>query len=362
VALLVLGFSSVYVLPLGSEIDELAASGVGVLNSFSLRTIKYVILSVSFCLFCWEATTMFFDDLLKIKITNFIYKSYLVIFALIILEFLLINLFGVDVRLIYNNIFGVVDNSLVSSFKLGNYYTAFGFWSEESSSIRILPFYFLILSKGIKSWRELIATILSFATLLCMRSTTGYILGAMFFIIFAFLFFFKHGMFPKTGYLFLIFAIVLIIVSDKLINSDYLQMNINKISNFISNNGSGSSYYRSSVILFNIKVFLERPLFGVGVGSCDCHGSLFSLLSNFGIIGTILYFNFLFNFSSKRPHLSFESLIKWLILLIFMIASFTISDLLSPLLISISFLVSLPNCSKREKFSTNKFLKLVYNF
>jgi len=323
------GLSSVEVLPLGSDIDQLAVSGHGILNVFSFRTIKYLLLCLLLVLYCWRASLLVRDFTIRYQTCSFLYTSFLVVFSLIILEFLITNFVGVDIRNVYTSLFGVSENSLSAKFKMGSFYSAFGFWTEPSGVSKALIFFFLVAFKGIRRWRDLFFSLVGVLAVFLCRSTTAYLLLAVCVSFLLVLSIFQPGKFQKLFLLLPFFLIVGLVLLPRVMTNDYVLYNLGKIVDFFHNQeGKGSGYVRSSVILFNINVFLARPVFGAGIASCDCHGILFGLLSNIGILGLLSYIVFLMYCAGF--HFSFLSTILVIVFIGFSCGCYTLSDAISP--------------------------------
>lgn len=61
-----------------------------------------------------------------------------------------------------------------------------------------------------------------------------------------------------------------------------------------------SSRVRLVSIISTLKLFIYRPLFGIGIGTTSSHGSLASIISGLGILGTIFWLRALFYNNMKR--------------------------------------------------------------
>lgn len=324
-----LGLSSIEVLPLGSDIDQIVVSGGGVINVLSMRTLKFFILSFLMVIYCWRASILVKDFTTRFQTCSFLYKAFLIVFFFIISEFLITNFAGVDVRIFYSSFFGTSDNSLVSKYKIGSFYSAFGFWTEPSGVSKSILFFFLVAYKGIQRWKDLFYFLVAVLAVLLCRSTTAYLLLAACVAFLLLLSFFQTGKFQKLFFLIPFLLLGIIILLPKLMQNDYVLYNLGKIIDFFKNQqGQGSGYIRSSVILFNINVFLQRPLLGAGIASCDCHGILFGLLSNIGILGLLSYLILLGYSSGFRFSILSISLLA--IFIGFCCGCYTLSDAFSP--------------------------------
>ena len=56
---------------------------------------------------------------------------------------------------------------------------------------------------------------------------------------------------------------------------------------------SGSEYVRFRTIMEGLRIFGERPLFGLGIATNWCYATIPALLSNLGLIGTVSYFGYI---------------------------------------------------------------------
>lgn len=71
-------------------------------------------------------------------------------------------------------------------------------------------------------------------------------------------------------------------------------------------NASSSEQFRFYTIFETFKLLLDRPLFGVGVGTSYAFGFLPTILSNIGIVGLILWLLFMFS-GIARMKFTFKS-------------------------------------------------------
>jgi len=188
---------------------------------------------------------------------------------------------------------------------------------------------FVVAFKGIRRWRDLFFSLVGVLAVFLCRSTTAYLLLAVCVSFLLVLSIFQPGKFQKLFLLLPFFLIVGLVLLPRVMTNDYVLYNLGKIVDFFHNQeGKGSGYVRSSVILFNINVFLARPVFGAGIASCDCHGILFGLLSNIGILGLLSYIVFLMYCAGF--HFSFLSTILVIVFIGFSCGCYTLSDAISP--------------------------------
>jgi len=97
----------------------------------------------------------------------------------------------------------------------------------------------------------------------------------------------------------------------------------------------GSEGIRTYSIKSAFQWFLERPLFGMGLGTVNCHGAIPALLASTGIIGSILWFLLTFSFDIKNWRKS----VLFIIVLLFLSFLGTIGTTYSilPILLSMNF-------------------------
>lgn len=117
----------------------------------------------------------------------------------------------------------------------------------------------------------------------------------------------------------LIFIVILILLVVIFGLPSALQSRIDRILNVIKTIYSGQKYqsYETSEgarlvsISEMVKCFINRPLFGVGLGVTDAHSTIFSVLANFGIVGSILLSKIWKEFAKT----SFKSKYFWMIII-----------------------------------------------
>lgn len=205
-----------------------------------------------------------------------------------------------------NNFFGIVRNSFTELTIRGQGFVLQGFTTE--SSHYAFKFIFIFLTFGYNSiylmpnkiWFYLAIIIftlsMSFSTLLF-----GFSLLFLYVI-------YLHNRNGK-GYFFLIATIILfalmlsVIIYILYISNSYYFNRIEKIvyelTVLVSGNTENtllvgvSERARLLSIIDTIKIFYDRPMFGVGLGTVFSHGSFTIILSNIGLIGTIAWIDLL---------------------------------------------------------------------
>lgn len=81
------------------------------------------------------------------------------------------------------------------------------------------------------------------------------------------------------------FIRILKYIKPELSQGDALQK-VNEIQYYFNNGGNGGSeYLRLSSIIYNLDLFYQNILFGVGLGTTNSHGAIPAILANIGIIG-----------------------------------------------------------------------------
>ncbi|NUU99639.1 hypothetical protein XO12_05850 [Marinitoga sp. 1154] len=150
-------------------------------------------------------------------------------------------------------------------------------------------------------------------------STTGFIVSVIVFLYF--LVSYLNNLKSKYGFIFIIWIIILFVLffmtlyTYNFFNSNYIKSNINKIIGFLKGRStvSFSELARRNSIIENLRIFSSYPMFGIGFGSTTSTSFLATLLSNFGIIGVILYIGIFFpngiKIDKKRLVLAFFLLI-----------------------------------------------------
>lgn len=95
-----------------------------------------------------------------------------------------------------------------------------------------------------------------------------------------------------------IYSLLLIIVAPVILLSSSFSYYVDRIGNVLALLKLGgasttiSEHVRVISIIENLKIFLSRPFFGIGIGTTYAHGALPSILSNIGILGFLTWFVF----------------------------------------------------------------------
>lgn len=110
---------------------------------------------------------------------------------------------------------------------------------------------------------------------------------------------------------------------------------------------TSSEHIRLISIIENLKIFMHRPLFGIGIGTSYAHGAFPSILSNIGLIGLISWLVFTFKGIAKIRF----NINNIIILLVIIFTGFVTHDIAMGY--SMSLLLLLLQIRYKEKYNNN---------
>lgn len=216
------------------------------------------------------------------KILTINNKLIFVLFCLIYFEFFVSALMGPD----------ILDSiSLFLRFDLnlkwvGPYgvYVVEGWLIEPSEIIITFPYFFCLAQKTDSFIKSFLLFAFGVGGVLMTGSTTGLMICGL-----CFLYMLYNCYKKKEKIHFTLLLVILLLVA--IFAVQLLSSQINKLFQFLDfeSNERGSATFRANSIYYAIISFSKAPLFGVGIGTVYCHGMIFQILSNLGIVGTILF-------------------------------------------------------------------------
>lgn len=239
------------------------------------------------------------DTFLKLK------KTFHIIFIIIIIEFLVTNIFSVNVREIWNLILGIRDSQVTHIIKRFGFNVSYGPFSEPGYISSMLLIYYNLYCLDKLTYRtDHIYFGLSILVGIISGST------AAFLVIFSVVLYkYFRPLLNKylnlksiaKNHIYFLGGILLIftflIYSDKL-NGNVMVI-INKVQGFIIGAGGNSEVTRSNSMKYVMQSFIQSPLFGVGYGSTTAPGLIPTILANFGIINLVFYTVFIISAIKK---------------------------------------------------------------
>lgn len=182
----------------------------------------------------------------------------------------------------------------------GTGYAIYGLTREAShlSTVLFIFLLLLILSKKLKENKIWAICSLVIMALTMSFSTLMYLLVLMVICIITY----DRKISKKMLYTMLLFGLLISIGIMLLLNNKYYSMRISgffeDVSYILSRktiaiNEVTSSKVRMYGIIETFKLFLERPLIGVGLNTAYCHSGIIMVLSNIGIVGFLVWIKFL---------------------------------------------------------------------
>lgn len=251
------------------------------------------------------------------KIIDFLIKSCSFFFFLIIIESIIVNIFGLSqYRAIMIQFFGG-DISKAYSFSTSRFLgikSAFGFFSEPSYvSGPLLTFYLIQYVKGKADNKTMILFFISFLVALLSGSTTCLVIMLFGILTLTKIIAYNQGIYLEKRII-LLFGIMLIalITIILLLETPYIlesfRNSIDKVLAFITNSKTSnlhviSGYIRSYGNLSCLNIIFTNPLFGVGLGTTRGFGFIPTAIASFGIFGSItlvLYYKCILNIKLKK--------------------------------------------------------------
>lgn len=189
---------------------------------------------------------------------------------------------------------------------------------KEASHYALYLFFFalfvmfnLILKKGDLTKKQLIIEYLKLAAIvIIMAASTSF--SAVILLPLILIFFVWYIIKPKEKLVWILCFISMISIGGALLSNGALMESLglsgisDKFNNMLSVittliSGRRITTYSSSGARFTsifetIKLFLARPIFGIGLGVTDAHTTFFSVLASIGIVGMVLWIAILFAF------------------------------------------------------------------
>lgn len=195
-----------------------------------------------------------------------------------------------------NFILGYGDSTINYMIVRGNKVALYGL-TREPSHLAAFLFYFIAFHIIIgKVKKDLVWNILALLFLFSSMSMSS----VVFFVLLLFLYLIKMVVIgkniSKVIYTLIFISATVFIFA---IRDSYYRLRIanalEELMNILNNNiiikqNVTSERVRLASIFDTLKIVLDRPMFGIGIGTATCYGGLASVLSNIGIAGTVLWF------------------------------------------------------------------------
>jgi len=319
-------------------------SGNMILPTFTVQTIKMTIRIFLFALIVISSNKILTKDNINYVISIFLKFGLFIIFIGFV-EFIIKNMFQSNVFGLFTSwFFGIGEWTLESLLERGNTYALQGFTREPAHfalSLFILGFVLICKTDMKKRTMYLLAILI---TMVLSRSFSAIIyIGTLYFV------------YTIVNKKYIAFSLIPILYIGFLVLNNYLGYYIDRLANiysiFISSNinFNSSEYIRILSILENFKIFLNRPLFGIGVGTSYAHAFIPTFVASVGIIGFSLWFMLVFKGIAKLKF-TYSNTIIILLLLFTWTFTGTIATAYSmtTLLIALSINISVINLNSRE--------------
>jgi len=257
---------------------------------FTLQTIKMAFRIVLYVIIATATVSTMKVEYLKRIVKSFITCGSIIIYYSL-LEFIIKNILKSNVL---NNFiywfFGVGDSTLINLLERGSIYSLQGFMREPSHLAASMFLFGLTVvfshQQQKTTWKLLLCT---FGVMLLSRSFAGvlYILAI-------------YTMYAIVNNKKVIFSCFALCIVPIILWSSYFEYYSDRIINvmgFINSKEASiavSEHIRLLSAFENLKAFIYRPLFGIGIGTSYAYAFFPSLLSNMGLIGCLSWLIFMF--------------------------------------------------------------------
>lgn len=331
-----------------SSTDVLDITSELKIPTLNFTVIKHFVFMVLYMIFALLNMNLLKQKIIYIYIYKEFTKFFKILFIGLIIESVIINLTGITSRAIMGFLFNTDINMLVS-WETFISLKAVSLWMCEPSGIGcVFVYYLMLFTRKEYSLKNLLWIIISFIAVLLTGSTTGLVMailcGSILFIDMI-LSLKTTGLVRLSILLFAVCSLIFIFSNSKTL---FAKLNV-----FINDSASyGSGHFRKQSIEYGLAAFKFSPLIGLGIGTNYCHSGLVQMLSNIGILGTLLYV--CFNFSLFPKHkIHFKSIIKIFVIAIYLYASSMIQVLTSPYFLILIIIIS-PFMNKSNKLQGEK--------
>jgi len=234
----------------------------------------------------------------KNRIADAIYNSLIIIYIILLIEFILKNVLKSNLfSEIVLNIFGQSSSTVYRLLERGGTYGLQGLAREPSQMAKSLflatAIFLLLCDNNVHKARKI--TILSIVSFVFVRSLIGF--ASIIIIILMYYTIFKKD--RKILLLFILSGLILILWNN-LKSIGYYFDRISQVFKFISASKNQWINYtdqpRMISIIETFRLFMKRPIFGIGYGITYAHSFIVTGLVSMGIIGMLIWFRMhLFN-------------------------------------------------------------------
>lgn len=218
---------------------------------------------------------------------------------------------------------GETNSYLFSGFR-GSRVAITGFMREPTHfATFLIPGISLLIAKDKRTGTENVFVLLSILVLFLSTSFLG--IGVIFYAIFLFCVKRAKEVAFIVGILTLVTVIVLIVAVSQVALGEnsligYYTTRFNAFKSFDQN----STEIRSVRNSYAFQKWLERPLFGFGLGTISVNGFVPTILASLGIIGTVAWFSFVLSATMQYSFFICIDFIAWLLLMTFAGGGFTV--------------------------------------
>ncbi|WP_296879768.1 hypothetical protein [Thomasclavelia sp.] len=270
----------------------------------------------------------FKDSNVRYLLIESIIKMYVFISVIYMLEFVLNNFVNKNIFCDFvNNIFGIYDyRSYTEPLLRNGFYTCKGLYTEPSYITLFIPYFLIMLKRKIKNIYDFIFFLLCITSVIISGSSSMLVIVPMaLFCLFVGL---GIGINKKKQIIKLLlfvlcfFALGCLIFKHINLFESFIDYSMLKIRSYLNGNDtslSGSIRNYANLICYN--AFLKKPLLGLGIGTIKGYGIIPGMLSSMGLLGTIVYIEFMTNIFGLTLR------IKWNVIIIFIIVVYFITIL-----------------------------------
>ena len=338
-----------------SNTDLLDLSSQFFVPTVDFTVIKHFVFFNIYYLFLFVNLDLLKNKYLISKILTVNNKLIFLLFCLIYFEFIAANLINSNLL----DFFSIILRFDINAYWVGPYglYVSEGWLNEPSTIVITFPYFLSLAEKTETFWKTIFLFLFGVIGVLMTGSTTGIIMvgACTLYLIF--------NLFKKRQWKYFA-AILFLIVIILIFFASVFSSQIEKLLQFLSFDSTewGSGTFRANSIYYALISFSQSPLFGVGIGTVYCHGMVFQIISNLGILGLLLFFLSYFVLFRKFKF----SLFKIAISIFLFMASSLIQCFTSPYFLVVIFVCftsrnSLLLSNKNNKLVNFRFRQSLFN-
>lgn len=253
------------------------------------------------------------------RIIRYIQKFSKYIIALLLIEFITKNIFHSRIfNDVVSQLFGVGESTVTFIFKRGNLYALQGL-TREPSHLALGLFYLALILIFSNRFKNIIKDLIIISFILFVSGSFSAVLYISAIMGVLILRYYKKRKFLLTIPISVLLGALFLQLN---VSSYYFDRIINSIQfltnpNYGINNAATSESFRFTTMFESLNLFMDRPLFGIGLGIPYSYGFVSGALASIGIIGFILWFRYVFFTIGNNSFKSFKYIVTLLVVWFF---------------------------------------------